>query len=167
MKKFLDVEGLKHLWSKVSLQDYPNNDVLVAVINALDETKADKDEVPTDVVLYSPQTLTEEQKAQARANLGITEINNDNNTEVTPPTGEVTTTEYIYTYDGDKDTDANTWITNYGNIRVFVKMGEVPKGEWAQEERNHVLFGKYDLGRRGTIDFASMKTGILSASGTL
>ena len=126
MKKFLDVEGLKHLWSKVSLQDYPNNDVLVAVINALDETKADKDEVPTDVVLYSPQTLTEEQKAQARANLGIT---NDNNTEVTPPTGEVTTTEYIYTYDGDKNTDANTWITNYGNIRVFVKMGEVPKGE--------------------------------------
>lgn len=62
MKKFLDIEGLKHLWSKVSLQDYPNNDVLVAVINALDETKADKDDVPTDVILYSPQTLTEEQK---------------------------------------------------------------------------------------------------------
>lgn len=64
MKKFLDIEGLKHLWSKVSLQDYPNNDVLVAVINALDETKADKDEVPTDTVLYSPQTLTEEKKDQ-------------------------------------------------------------------------------------------------------
>jgi hypothetical protein len=32
----------------------------VAVINALDETKADKDEIPTEAVLYSPQTLTEE-----------------------------------------------------------------------------------------------------------
>lgn len=129
MKKYLDIEGLKHLWSKVSLQDYPNNDVLVAVINALDETKADRDEIPTDVVLYSPQTLTEEQKAQARANLGITEINNDGGTGTIPPVEETITTEYVYTYDGDKDTDANTWITNYGNIRVFVKMGEVPKGE--------------------------------------
>lgn len=47
MKKYLDTEGLKYLWSKISLQDYPNNDVLVAVINALDETKANKDEVPS------------------------------------------------------------------------------------------------------------------------
>ena len=46
-----------------------------------------------------------------------------------PPVEETITTEYVYTYDGDKDTDANTWITNYGDIRVFVKMGEVPKGE--------------------------------------
>ena len=126
MKKFLDVEGLKHLWSQISLQDYPNNDVLVAVINALDETKADRDEIPTNVVLYSPQTLTEEQKAQARANLGIT---NDGGTGTIPPVEETITTEYVYIYDGDKDTDANTWITNYGDIRVFVKMGEVPKGE--------------------------------------
>ena len=134
--KFLDQEGVKFLWSKVSMEDYPNNDTLIAVLNAIDSTKADKTyvneliaNIPTDTVLYSPQTLTEEQKAQARANLGITEINNDNNTEITPPTEEVITTEYVYTYDGDKDTDANTWITNYGNLRVFVKMGEVPKGE--------------------------------------
>ena len=128
MKKFLDIEGLKHLWSQISLQDYPNNDVLVAVINALDETKANKDEVPTDVVLYSPQTLTEEQKAQARANLGITEINNDGGTETIPPAEETTTTEYTYTYDGDTNSEDHTWITNYGNIKVFAKMGEVPKG---------------------------------------
>lgn len=135
-RKFLDQEGIKFLWSKVSMEDYPNNDTLIAVLNAIDQTKADKtyvDElianIPTDTVLYSPQTLTEEQKAQARANLGITETNNDNNTETTPPTEESVTTEYVYTYDGDKDTDANTWITNYGDIRVFVKMGEVPKGE--------------------------------------
>ena len=46
-----------------------------------------------------------------------------------PPVEEPVTTEYVYTYDGDKDTDANTWITNYGGIGVLVKMGEVPKGE--------------------------------------
>ena len=130
-KKFLDQEGIKHLWSKISMEDYPNNSTLIAVLNAIDQTKADQtyvDElianIPTDTILYSPQTLTEEQKAQARANLGITD-----DTEIIPPTGEGITTEYVYTYDGDKDTDANTWITNYGDIKVFVKMGEVPKGE--------------------------------------
>lgn len=49
MKKFLDTEGLRYLWSKVSLQDYPNNEVLVAVVNALDETKADRDDIPSQV----------------------------------------------------------------------------------------------------------------------
>lgn len=45
-KKFLDYEGVKHLWSKINMQDYPNNETLMAVINAIDETKADK----TDIV---------------------------------------------------------------------------------------------------------------------
>lgn len=44
-KKFLDQEGIKYLWSKISLQDYPNNDTLATVIEAIDETKADKDYV--------------------------------------------------------------------------------------------------------------------------
>ena len=42
MQKFLDAEGLKYLWSKISLADYPNNDTLVAVLNAIDKTKQDK-----------------------------------------------------------------------------------------------------------------------------
>ena len=42
IKKYLDQEGLTYLWKKLSLQDYPNNDTLVAVINAIDENKADK-----------------------------------------------------------------------------------------------------------------------------
>ena len=42
---FLDYEGVKHLWSKVSMKDYPNNETLAAVINAIDETKADKSEL--------------------------------------------------------------------------------------------------------------------------
>lgn len=44
-KKFLDYEGVKHLWSKVNMQDYPNNETLMAVINAIDETKADRSEL--------------------------------------------------------------------------------------------------------------------------
>lgn len=45
-KKFLDATGIEYLWRRLSLQDYPNNDVLVAVINALDDTKADRSELP-------------------------------------------------------------------------------------------------------------------------
>ena len=41
-KKFLDQKGLEYLWSKINMQDYPNNDTLIAVINAIDESKADK-----------------------------------------------------------------------------------------------------------------------------
>ena len=40
-KKFLDYEGVKYLWSKVDMNDYPNNTTLINVINAIDETKAD------------------------------------------------------------------------------------------------------------------------------
>lgn len=42
IKKFLDYDGLIHLWSRLSMEDYPNNSTLVAVINAIDETKVDK-----------------------------------------------------------------------------------------------------------------------------
>lgn len=45
--KVLDEKGVKHLWQQLSLQDYPNNETLVAVINAIDETKANKEEVET------------------------------------------------------------------------------------------------------------------------
>lgn len=41
MKKYLDEIGLRHLWSKISMQDYPNNETLIAVINAIDDSKQD------------------------------------------------------------------------------------------------------------------------------
>lgn len=41
IKKFLDYEGVQYLWSKVNMNDYPNNAILMEVINAIDETKAD------------------------------------------------------------------------------------------------------------------------------
>lgn len=44
-KKFLDAEGVKYLWSKINMNDYPNNETLMGVIEAIDETKADKSEL--------------------------------------------------------------------------------------------------------------------------
>jgi hypothetical protein len=35
----------------------------------------------------------------------------------------------MYTYDGNNtDSSGHTWIYNYGGTKVFVKLGEVPKG---------------------------------------
>jgi hypothetical protein len=45
-QKFLSEEGVKYLWSQISMQDYPNNETLISVINAIDETKADRTELP-------------------------------------------------------------------------------------------------------------------------
>lgn len=42
--KVLTAEGVKALFDLLSLQDYPSNDVLMAVINAIDNTKMDKEE---------------------------------------------------------------------------------------------------------------------------
>lgn len=53
--KVLDINGIKTLWKQVSLQDYPNNETLMAVIDAIDETKADKTEL-NDYLLKSEYT---------------------------------------------------------------------------------------------------------------
>ena len=42
MSKYLDEKGVQYLWSKISLGDYPNNETLVAIINAIDESKANR-----------------------------------------------------------------------------------------------------------------------------
>lgn len=44
-KKYLDADGVSYLYQQLSLEDYPNNETLIAVINAIDEGKADKTEV--------------------------------------------------------------------------------------------------------------------------
>ena len=46
-KKYLDQKGVEFLWSKIRMQDYPNNETLVAVITAIDETKADIKDIPS------------------------------------------------------------------------------------------------------------------------
>lgn len=66
-KKFLDQDGVQHLWSKISMEDYPNNETLIAVINAIDETKSNKDEV----LLKAEQELTTEEIEQVHKNLKL------------------------------------------------------------------------------------------------
>lgn len=51
-KKFLDQTGVEYLWSKLSLEDYPNNETLITVLNAIDVTKLDKSTFDTFYKLY-------------------------------------------------------------------------------------------------------------------
>lgn len=48
-KKVLDQSGVQYLWSKILMEDYPNNDTLIAVLNAIDETKVDKETLNTRI----------------------------------------------------------------------------------------------------------------------
>ncbi len=41
-QKYLDSNGVQYLWSKIAIEDYPKNETLMAVIQAIDETKLDK-----------------------------------------------------------------------------------------------------------------------------
>ena len=52
-KKFLDQAGVEYLWSKIDMQDYPNNETLIAVINAIDENKADKSYVDEQLTILA------------------------------------------------------------------------------------------------------------------
>lgn len=52
-KKFLDQAGVEYLWSKIDMQDYPNNETLIAVINAIDENKADKNYVDEQLTILA------------------------------------------------------------------------------------------------------------------
>lgn len=72
-----------------------------------------------NAVLYTPQTLTEDQKAQARANIGI----------VLEEDGDSSTADINYTYDGDNESDAHTWVTVSNGARYLVKVSNVPNGE--------------------------------------
>ena len=59
IKKFLDQIGVTHLWNKVE-ENFPNNEELAIIVNAIDETKADKIYVDTkiaDLVNSAPEAL--------------------------------------------------------------------------------------------------------------
>ena len=59
-KKFLDYEGIKTLWAKINMQDYPNNETLIGIISAIDETKADKVEVQSKLDEINNDIISEE-----------------------------------------------------------------------------------------------------------
>ena len=56
MNKFLDEKGVQYLWSKISMEDYPNNETPIAVLNAIDITKLDKETFDTFYKLYNEVT---------------------------------------------------------------------------------------------------------------
>ena len=89
IKKFLDSGGLTYFCKK--FQDYPSNEILGAVINAIDNTKVDKvegkdlstndytneDKNKLDSsITFNEQNLSDEQQAQARANIGAADKQN-------------------------------------------------------------------------------------------
>ena len=115
-KKFLSLDGLSEFLNQLNLK--------FASISHTHAKHEITDLTIDSAVLYTPQNLTEEQKAQARENLGISddESNQESSNE------EGTITELEYDYDGDNISDNNTWVTNYGGVKVFVKIGDIPKG---------------------------------------
>lgn len=56
-KKFLDQAGVQYLWSRLSMEDYPNNETLIAVLNAIDQTKADKEEVDKQIAVMNDRVV--------------------------------------------------------------------------------------------------------------
>ena len=79
--------------------------------------------IKNEAVLLTEQNLTDEQKAQVKANLGIS----DNTTTPSEPSGPTTiTTEYTYTYDGD--THSGEWVLNGSGHKMYARMGDIPKG---------------------------------------
>lgn len=82
IKKFLDSDGLTYFCKK--FQDYPDNEILGTVINAIDRVKVDKvegkdlstndytnedKEKLNSSITFNEQILTESQQAQARENI--------------------------------------------------------------------------------------------------
>lgn len=101
IKKYLDYEGVKYLWSKINMQDYPNNETLINVINAIDETKADKselvqsdwtqtDETALDFIKNKPDIATDEDVMGMLSELGmVNPVTTSDGSILTSPTGEI------------------------------------------------------------------------------
>ena len=83
------------------------------------------EKVNKSVKFEEGQILTDAEKQIVLTNLGLTNITPGT---PTPSPEETITTEYVYTYDGNTNSEEHSWITNYSNIKVFAKMGDIPTG---------------------------------------
>lgn len=83
------------------------------------------EKVNKSVKFEEGQILSDAEKQIVLTNLGLTNITPGT---PTPSPEETITTEYVYTYDGDTNSEEHSWITNYSNIKVFAKMGDIPTG---------------------------------------
>ncbi len=103
---------------KIGDGETPVNNLPFIFNNVLQEAKDYVDEKVSpfnSVLLYTPQVLTETQKAQARANIGIQD-------------SAETTTDYEYTYNGDTTDGVYDWVLNGSGHKMYVKLGELPEG---------------------------------------
>ena len=74
---------------------------------------------PESVLRYdTAQKLSQKEKEIVWENLGISP--NQGPTEETVEVG--------FYYDGDYQSDAYEWVTNYSGVRIFARVGDVPKG---------------------------------------
>ena len=71
MKKFLDQTGISVIWSKIE-NNYPTNDDLTNIVNAIDETKADIPKISTIILSSSSWNITTLQQEVA-----VTDISAD------------------------------------------------------------------------------------------
>ena len=100
-------------------QNFKTGDVLhAAQLNHIEEGIKTIEDTLGGAVLYTPQTLTEEQKSQARLNIGIVTEEDDD-----------TTDGYEYTYDGNINSDEYTWVCEPSGVKSFVKVAEIPEGD--------------------------------------
>lgn len=154
IKKFLDSGGLTYFCKK--FQDYPSNEILGAVINAIDNTKVDKvegkdlstndytneDKNKLDSsITFNEQNLSDEQQVQARDNIGaadaaaLSELDMQINGAVT---------EHVYT-----ETYECTAGTQIGaNLRFFDL--RIPAGTqytFALRQEENVLSGGFTVYR--------------------
>jgi len=71
-----------------------------------------------NAILYTEQTLTDEQKAQVRINLGIDSTDED-----------VIIEDIEYSYDGDNMSDKYFWVNLSDGSKGFAKVADLPEGE--------------------------------------
>ena len=83
-----------------------------------DYVKQNLQNLKYEAVLTTPQELTDAQKIQARANLGISENINS----------EPVFTNYEYTDNGDTDDESYNWVLNGSGHKMFAKLGDIPEG---------------------------------------
>ena len=135
MPKFLDEQGVSFLWSQLSLQDYPSNDTLVAVINAIDETKANKD----DVLSKAEQELTTEEIEQVHKNLKLGNLATEEQVENLYKTLSSDRTLRFYCIE-DVTVILNGASTVYpANSNVEVKFLETDEWEVVPTSENSIL----------------------------
>ena len=84
----------------------------------------ESDQIDTSTTLSLEESL--------RENFGTLYDGSDTSTTATTAVGDITdntTPDTEYTYDGDNESNAHTWVSKGDGARVFVKVADIPDGE--------------------------------------